>query len=479
MPVETYPICFALVTPKAGAHTELLYLLQGEIVGPLVEKQILHEFRVLSATPATFVAEDSTLLLFELLVPCPISITDWEVQQWQSRLGSDVCLVVLPSSVTPLSNDAWDSRRARSVLERVMRQGPARKPPRASAVPWLIACVDRSNVIDDQERGRSLEAAPTLFTTDEITGRRVQIPASMRATLMNDKIASDLCQHLPVSLRWRSAWRLVYSPRIHGVSLNTFYRRVQDEGPTMLLVQDHHGYVFGGFASAAWHIADRYFGDGECFVFKFKKRVPMPVVSLTRQQELSAGAGGGDVEEPVAIAAIQQALETIRDWQRKMAAKAEQAEREAAIAKDRITSPTEALDALDCTEGSQSPATSESASPVAAGAGLGDEVEAEANQVPVEDEDEEDVNGDKGLQVFHWSSQDPFFLFSDLECIGMGGGSAFALYLDKDLLHGVSEPCSTFASSRLSSTENFIIGDLEVWAFDDPSMEPLRPPKRF
>lgn len=467
---DHYPLCFGLVTAKASAHTELLSLLQAEIVAPLVERRLVREFRVLTATPPSFVAEDSTLLVFELIVPCPISITDWEVEQWQERLGSDVCLVVIPSK-PPAGMDSWDSRRARAVLERVMRQGPVRRKSSRSAVPWLFDCVDRSNIIDDPPDRKVAEIVPSLFATDEKTGQRVPLPAHMPGTLMSEAIAKDLCQHLPVALRWRTCWRLIYSPRIHGVSLQTFYRRAQEEGPTLLIVQDHKGFVFGGFASATWHIADRYFGDGECFVFKFRKRLAKPVVSLTRQLELSAGSAKANLEEPTASAAIHEALESIREWQRQMAAQAEKAERVAAMSTSRITSPTEALDALDETKGGQRPSScSEPSSPIAGG---DDEPDPDPEDLGEGGEDDEN---ERGLEVYHWSSKDAFFLYSDLECIGMGGGSAFALYLDKDLLHGVSEPCSTFASEQLSCTDNFIISDMEVWAFDDPSEK--RPPRR-
>merc|ERR1712150_229224 len=77
--------------------------------------------------------------------------------------------------------------------------------------------------------------------------------------------------------------------------------------------------------------------------------------------------------------------------------------------------------------------------------------------------------GEFGLEVFNWSLKDPFFLFSDMECIAFGGGSAFALYVERDLLHGMSEPCTTFNSEVLASTPNFIVSDLECWVFDDPS----------
>merc|ERR1719331_393861 len=86
--LENYPLCFSIVAPRAGAQNELLSLLQTVIVAPLVEKEVIREFRILAATPPSFVAEESSLIVFELIVPCCIIITDWEIQQWQWRLGS-------------------------------------------------------------------------------------------------------------------------------------------------------------------------------------------------------------------------------------------------------------------------------------------------------------------------------------------------------------------------------------------------------
>eukprot|EP00913_Durusdinium_trenchii_P014215 g13341.t1 len=80
-------------------------------------------------------------------------------------------------------------------------------------------------------------------------------------------------------LQWKSSWRLAYSLRLHGVSLKTFYRRMQREGPSLLVIQDHQGHVFGGFAASAWRLGDRYYGTGESFVFRFRQPKPKPVVS--------------------------------------------------------------------------------------------------------------------------------------------------------------------------------------------------------
>ena len=72
-----------------------------------------------------------------------------------------------------------------------------------------------------------------------------------------------------------------------------------------------------------------------------------------------------------------------------------------------------------------------------------------------------------GLKIYPWHPEsNAYFMFSNTECIAMGGGGAFALYLDKDFLHGVSGPCETFGSDILASSEDFIISDIEFWVFE-------------
>jgi len=475
---------FALTTPKSGAHAELLAILQQQIVAPLVSRGMLSEFRVLSATPSSFMADASTYVVFELVVPCPWPVTDRDVQQWQKQLGKNVQLYVMPTKA-PRNTDSWDSQRARSVLARAMVMGPTKKEVTASRTSsWLTECISRTDNFDDNELiPADASEIPSLSVVDEDTGRRLRVPD--KGTLMSEAIAREICPHLPVALRWKSAWRLLYSPRVHGVSLPTFFRKMEDEGPSLLLIQDHSGHVFGGFASLAWHVADRYFGDGESFVFRFKYPLPKPVVPLQieqlaqemQEQEQKEGQQGEqerqdmremqEKEDKASLDKIQQAIKALGTWRESVQLETERATRKSAHA-----SPTEALDAvlgtpLFPTQNKSAPAGNISEetketndSKTALTPGLPDGASKGMGANPCEE---------LSMEVFPWSLKDPFFLFSDMDCLAMGGGSAFALYIEKDLLHGMSEPCSTFGSEMLSSTQNFIISDLECWVFDDPS----------
>lgn len=331
---------------------------------------------------------------------------------------------------------------------------------------------------------------------DDSTKRRVKVAEG--ASLLRPAMAAELCQHLPVSLRWKTSWRLAYSPRLHGVSLQTLYRRMSQEGPSLLFVQDHAGLVFGGFATTEWHAGDRYFGSGESFVFRFSHPWPKPDLPLLheaqsrdRSHSKERDADNDGLPKDEAEVNISRALEVLGDWHPKVRAEAERAARAAQDA-GHVTSPTEALDELlSKAEAGQSPLNGSSAGKrghTVHGSSEEDlreledpdeEGEEDGEADPHEDDEESSSPSqpgetDLGLEVFHWSLRDPFFLFSDLECLAMGGGSAMALYVEKDLLHGMSEPCSTFGSKCLASADRFIISGLECWVFDDPS-EPVQP----
>lgn len=64
---------------------------------------------------------------------------------------------------------------------------------------------------------------------------------------------------------------------------------------------------------------------------------------------------------------------------------------------------------------------------------------------------------------FQWTCQDTMFMFSNDECIAMGGGGNFGLYLNADLSKGSSKHSNTFDNTPLSNQEDFDIASVEVW----------------
>ncbi|XP_043980627.1 MTOR-associated protein MEAK7 [Gambusia affinis] len=74
-----------------------------------------------------------------------------------------------------------------------------------------------------------------------------------------------LAQQLPDGCN--APWRLVFSMQLHGESFTKMAAALQHHGPTMLLLRDSRGHVFGGYASTAWELKPQFQGDSRCFLF--------------------------------------------------------------------------------------------------------------------------------------------------------------------------------------------------------------------
>ncbi|MED6271476.1 hypothetical protein CHARACLAT_020646 [Characodon lateralis] len=68
------------------------------------------------------------------------------------------------------------------------------------------------------------------------------------------------------------------------------------------------------------------------------------------------------------------------------------------------------------------------------------------------------------FQLYRWSGENSYFVSGNSESLQIGGGGGgFALWLDADLYHGASFSCPTFHNAPLSTHEDFIVQDVEVW----------------
>ena len=90
-----------------------------------------------------------------------------------------------------------------------------------------------------------------------------------------------------------------YASELHGYSLQTLYSKARKlKGPSVLVVKDTDGHVFGGFASHTWRKNVSFFGTGECFLFSLCPKIKMYSWTGANSQFLLAreeciGFGGG------------------------------------------------------------------------------------------------------------------------------------------------------------------------------------------
>eukprot|EP00088_Acartia_fossae_P061598 TRINITY_DN7404_c0_g1_i16.p1 TRINITY_DN7404_c0_g1~~TRINITY_DN7404_c0_g1_i16.p1 ORF type:complete len:485 (-),score=160.73 TRINITY_DN7404_c0_g1_i16:589-2043(-) len=75
-------------------------------------------------------------------------------------------------------------------------------------------------------------------------------------------------------LEYRKNWRFLYSSRNHSKSLNEMMERICYKGPTILVVKDTSGNIFGCHASTSWiDTEEGWVGNGECFLFSISPKM--------------------------------------------------------------------------------------------------------------------------------------------------------------------------------------------------------------
>ena len=58
----------------------------------------------------------------------------------------------------------------------------------------------------------------------------------------------------------------LFSTREHGESFSTLCKHIIDKGPTLIVVRDTGGHVFGGFCSDSWSFNPQFTGEAQCTV---------------------------------------------------------------------------------------------------------------------------------------------------------------------------------------------------------------------
>ncbi|KPJ04218.1 TLD domain-containing protein KIAA1609-like [Papilio xuthus] len=71
--------------------------------------------------------------------------------------------------------------------------------------------------------------------------------------------------HLPQ--KYQRKWRFLFSSHIHGESFSTMAGRIIEQGPSVLIIEDSSGHIFGGFAACAWTFGPNFTGTDESFLF--------------------------------------------------------------------------------------------------------------------------------------------------------------------------------------------------------------------
>jgi len=265
-----------------------------------------------------------------------------------------------------------------------------------------------ANTQDADERPGGISDVPSWQIPELVVecpkrpGARIHKGTSLILPEAGGDLLACIVSGLPVLLQIRPRWILGYSMAVDGVSLRTMYRQLADSGPCVMIVEDSSNGIFGAFLSEGLRPVSQCYGTHECFVFRTPR---------------TAGAWRTEV------------------YGRTFGA----------------TSPNKS-DASSHGEGS--PPAAQPSPP---------QGEQQAQQSPT-------ASGFSGEKASYFEAlrkaQAPASSAS-IFCSHMGivvGIDGPALFIDQDLLRGVSWPSAGFASPSLCTAgTDFVVRNLEVW----------------
>ncbi|EGO55568.1 oxidation resistance protein 1 [Neurospora tetrasperma FGSC 2508] len=112
----------------------------------------------------------------------------------------------------------------------------------------------------------------------QLKGFAPDTPASAR--ILTQAIAEEIRIMVPTRLSIVDEWNLVYSLDQDGASLGTLYDKCAKYSGRrvgfVLVVKDAEGGIFGAYLSDFPHPAPKYFGTGECFLWRASVMASLP-----------------------------------------------------------------------------------------------------------------------------------------------------------------------------------------------------------
>ncbi|XP_064610458.1 MTOR-associated protein MEAK7-like [Liolophura sinensis] len=176
------------------------------------------------------------------------------------------------------SPEKWAKSLSLYLLTDLFEKGPSTQeasgnPPERSFTEWeleawLSSCPLFSHILDlvfhscfrisQSEEYSERFLTPMIPTVSNVNWTKAQTILDVPALIL-------LSYSLPGELRGN--WRPLYSNHQYGDSFSQLQTRILKQGPTVIVVRDKAGHVFGGFASVSWNIRPQFVGTASCFLF--------------------------------------------------------------------------------------------------------------------------------------------------------------------------------------------------------------------
>ena len=136
-----------------------------------------------------------------------------------------------------------------------------------STTPIAVRAIDLTLVLLFLLPFSSFSDLTNFFGSVDTSPEQLLIPLKTRHPILHEKFSSELLDHSALLLlngalpyECRGYLYPLFSSRIHGESFSTLCRQILDRGPTLIVMRDKGGNIFGGFASDKWMCHPQFTG---------------------------------------------------------------------------------------------------------------------------------------------------------------------------------------------------------------------------
>lgn len=193
--------------------------------------------------------------IFECVLNSPKSLTHLpEIQHWASNPSS---LKALVSHLTHSLRQTYEGESERALTKTEIEQWLSTTPIPLHLLQIVVSLSFVSHHISDIQTYMGSKDCPD----------QLLIPAKISHPILKEEFDSILLDHATaiflnasIPFECRGLLYPLFSTRHHGESFSTLCKQILNKGPTLLIMKDNEGHVFGGFARDEWMFHPQFRG---------------------------------------------------------------------------------------------------------------------------------------------------------------------------------------------------------------------------
>lgn len=117
------------------------------------------------------------------------------------------------------------------------------------------------------------------FYDENGEGRRIRYVIDMKDNFLQGSQILKSVEEIDLIKEWTNknylVTELIFRASKDGFTASSFHSKVNDKGPTIILIKSKNGNVFGGYTGVSWTSSGQYCSDSNTFLFSVTKKAKL------------------------------------------------------------------------------------------------------------------------------------------------------------------------------------------------------------